>query len=135
MEIKVSTEQGRVPITVMHIDGDLDSATFTQFQKKADELINNGTRYILVDFAHSPYVSSAGLRAIHQIFKDLNAIHPDAAALGEEGMKKGINDGTYKSPYIKLLHLSEQSKFVFTTSGFNMYIEFFDDMKKAIASF
>ena len=134
MDIKVSTENGRVPITIMHIDGDVDSATCNLFQAKAEELIKSGARYILVDLAHSPYVSSAGLRALHEIFKELNAIHPDAT-LSEDKIKKGINEGTYKSPYLKLLNLSDATKTVFTTSGFDMYLEFYDDMKKAIASF
>ncbi|MBI5963487.1 MAG: STAS domain-containing protein [Chloroflexi bacterium] len=134
MEIKVSTENGRVPVTIMHIDGDLDSATYSVFQSKAAELIKNGARHILVDLAHAPYVSSAGLRAIHKIFKDLNAIHPDAT-LNEEEMKKGISAGTYKSPYIKLLNLTEQSKTVFMSTGFDMYLEYYDDRQKAIAAF
>ena len=134
MEIKVSTESRRVPITIMHIDGSLDSSSYTEFQKKADELIKNGARYILVDLAHSPFVSSAGLRAIHQIYKELNAIHPDAN-LSEEEIKKGISAGTYKSPYIKLANLSKETKLVFTTTGFDMYIEHYDDIKLAIASF
>jgi hypothetical protein len=137
MEIKVSNasaENGRIPITVMHIHGNLDSATYTEFQTKADELIKNGTRYILVDLANSPYVSSAGLRALHQIFKDLNAVHKDASS-SEQDIKKGIGDGTYKSPYLKLANLSKETKTVFTATGFDMYMEFYDDLSKAIASF
>ena len=134
MEIKVSTENGRVPITIMHIDGYIDSATSDLFQAKAKELIKSGARYILVDLANSPYVSSAGLRALHEIFIELNAIHPDAT-LSENDIKKGITDGTYKSPYLKLLNLSNGTKMAFKTSGFDMYLEFYDDMKKAIAAF
>jgi hypothetical protein len=104
------------------------------FQTKADEVIKGGARHILVDLSHSPYVSSRGLRAIHHIFKELNAIHPDAT-LNEEDIKKGIFAGTYNSPYLKVIILSNETKFVFKTTGFDMYIESFDDMKKAIASF
>ena len=134
MEIKVSTENGRVPITLMHIDGNLDSSSYNEFQKKAEELIKNGARHILVDLAHSPFVSSAGLRAIHQIYKDLNTIHPDAT-LSEEQIKMGVSAGTYKSPYLKLVNLSKETKLVFVTTGFDIYIEHHDDMKLAIASF
>jgi len=134
MEIKVSTENSRVAVTVMHLDGDLDSATYNVFQTKASELIKNGTRHILVDLSHSHYVSSAGLRALHQIYKDLNAINPDAS-LNNEAIKAGIADGTYKSPYLKLLNPSDETKMVFKTSGFDMYIESFTDRKTAIASF
>ena len=122
MEIKVSTENGRVPVTVLHIDGNLDSSSYNIFQTKVQELIEGGTRYILLDLAHVPYVSSAGFRALHQIFKELNAIHPDAN-LSEEEMKKGVSAGSYKSPYLKLLNLSPETKTVFVTTGFEMYLE------------
>ncbi len=134
MEITVSIENARVPITVLHIDGNLDFATYELFKQKAEELIKAGARYILVDLAHSPFVSSAGLRALNQIDKELRAIHPDSN-LGEEEMKKGISAGTYKSPHLKLVNLFNETKTVFKTSGFDMYIEIYDDMKTAIASF
>lgn len=134
MEIKVSTENGRVPVTVLHIDGNLDSSSYNIFQTKVQELIEGGTRYILLDLAHVPYVSSAGFRALHQIFKELNAIHPDAN-LSEEEMKKGVSAGSYKSPYLKLLNLSPETKTVFVTTGFDMYLEHYDDTKLALASF
>jgi len=134
MEVKVSTENARVPITILHIDGNLDSSSYNLFKTKVEELIQSGARHILVDLAHSPYVSSAGFRAFHQIFKALNAIHPDAN-LSEEEIKKGISEGSYKSPYLKLLNLSNETKTVLTTTGFDMYLEIYDDMKKAVASF
>lgn len=134
MEIKISTENGRVPVTLMHIDGNLDAATYKIFETKAAELIQGGARYILIDLAHAPYVSSAGFRAIHQIFKDLNAAHTESGQ--EDGeIKKGVSDGTYKSPYLKLLNLSSDTKAIFTTTGFDMYLEYHDDLKTAIASF
>lgn len=134
MEIKVTTENARVPIAVMHLDGNLDSATYNEFQAKADELIQGGARHILVDLSHAPFVSSAGLRALNHIYKKLGAIHPDANLGGDE-VKKGISAGTYKSPHLKLANLSDDTKSVFKMSGFDMYIEIHDDLKSAIASF
>jgi anti-anti-sigma factor len=134
MEIKVSTENGRVPVTIMYIDGNLDASSSAQFQKKATELIQGGAHHILVDFANSPYVSSAGFRVLNQIFKDLNSLHP-SANLTDADMKKGVTDGSYKSPHLKLANLSEQTRTVFTATGFDMYIEDYDDLKKAVASF
>jgi anti-anti-sigma factor len=134
MEIKVSTENGRVPVTVLHVDGNIDSATYQAFQSKVNELIKDGAHYILVDLSHAPYVSSAGFRALHQIFNDLRARHP-ASNLSEEEVKKGISAGTYKSPHLKLLNLSKETQTTFEMSGFDMFIETYDDRKKAIASF
>jgi anti-anti-sigma factor len=134
MEITVSAKNGRVPVTIMHINGDIDTATSNLFQTKAEELIKGGARYILIDLAQCPYMSSASLRALHVIFKQLNAIHPDST-LDENEITKGINDGTYKSPYLKLANVSDETQIVFKTSGFDMFLEFYDDVKEAISAF
>ncbi len=134
MKIKVSTENGRVPITVLHVDGNLDASNSQKFQSTAKELIDKGARYILVDLSHAPFVSSAGLRALHTLFNELRSRNPDAN-LSDEQVKKGISAGTYKSPHLKLLNLSPATEAAFETSGFDMYIETFIDMKTAIASF
>ena len=134
MEIKVSTENGRVPVTVIHVDGNIDSSTYEQFQSTARKLIDEGARYILVDLSHAPFVSSAGLRSLHTLFNELRSRNPDAN-LSNEQMKKGISAGTYKSPHLKLLNLSPETKTAFETSGFDMFIDTFTDRKAAIASF
>lgn len=134
MEIKVSTEQARVPVTVMHVDGNIDSATYEVFKMKAEELIQGGARHILVDLSHSAFVSSAGLRALHGIFNSLRAQQP-GENLSDDEVKKGISDGTYKSPHLKLLNLSKETRTAFELSGFDMFIETFADRQTAIASF
>ena len=134
MEIDVTTANGRVPVTIMGISGNLDSSNFMDFQAKADEVINGGARYILVDFSKSPYISTAGFRVLHHIFNQLRALHPDAN-LSEEEVRKGISAGTYTSPHLKLLNLSRESQTTFEMTGFDMYIETFQDLQKAIESF
>ena len=134
MEIKVSTENGRVPVTIVHVDGNIDSSTSDVFLKKVNDLIEGGARHILIDFAHTPFVSSAGLRALHDIFNKLRSLHPDEN-LSNEDVKKGITNGSYRSPHLKLLNLSKNSEATFKISGFDMYIETYTDMKTAVASF
>jgi len=134
MDIKVFTENGRVPVTVMHVDGNIDSATYEEFRAKADELIKGRARHILVDLAHAPFVSSAGLRALHSLFNELRTFSPETK-LSDEDVKKGISAGTYKSPHLKLLNLSKETQTAFTLSGFDMFIETFTDRKTAIDSF
>ena len=134
MEIKVFTENGRVPVTVMHVDGNIDSATYEEFKAKADELIKGGARHILVDLAHAPFVSSAGLRALHSLFNELRTFSPETK-LSDDDVKKGISAGTYKSPHLKLLNLSKETQTAFTLSGFDMFIETFTDKKTAVDSF
>jgi len=134
MEIKVLTENGRVPVTVLHVDGNIDSRSYEEFELQVDKLIKEGARYILIDLSQAPFVSSAGLRALQHIFKQLHSLHPDSN-LNTEETKQGIRAGTYKSSYLKLLNLSPEIRTAFKTSGFDMYIEAFTDRSTAIAAF
>jgi anti-anti-sigma factor len=134
MEIKVTKEQGRVPVTILHVDGNIDSSSYEQFQSTAKKLIDEGARYLLIDLTHAPFVSSAGLRAFHTLFNELRSRHPDAN-LNDEEIKSGIRAGTYKSPHLKLLNLSPETRTAFETSGFDMYIETYTDKQEAINSF
>ena len=134
MEMKVSTENARVPVTVIHVDGNLDASSYQAFQAKAEELIRGGARHLLVDLSHAPYVSSAGFRALHQLFNQLRSLDSESR-MGEEEVKKGISSGTYMSPHLKLLNLSKETKTTFEMSGFDMFIETYDDRKTAIDSF
>jgi anti-anti-sigma factor len=134
MNIKVSVENGSVPVTVMHIDGNLDASSYEVFEKRADELIAGGARHILVDLSHAPFVSSAGLRALHHIFNNLRSSDITSTMTDEE-VRRGISAGTYKSPHLKLLNPSKETKSTFELSGFDMFIETFNDREAALASF
>ena len=134
MEIKTATENGRVPITVVQVSGNIDSSSYEAFQSSVNEVIDNGARFILLDLTQAEYISSAGFRAFNNIFNKLRAVNPDTN-LSDEDMKKGISAGTYKSPHLKLLGLSDNVKTTFELAGFDMFIETFTDKKTAVASF
>jgi anti-anti-sigma regulatory factor len=134
MEIKSFTERGDVLVTVMHVDGNIDSATYEAFQAKGDELIESGARFILVDLSHAPFVSSAGLRALQYLYDRLRTLHPDSDQSDTE-IKDGIRAGTYKSPFLKLLSPSKETTATLEMTGFDMYIEIFTDKTTAIAAF
>lgn len=46
MEIKLTTMNGRVPVQIMRMHGDLDSSTYEAFEAKASGLIKSGAQYI-----------------------------------------------------------------------------------------
>jgi anti-anti-sigma factor len=132
MDITVSHQQGRVPVTVFHIKGDVDTNTYEQLQTQARQAFESGTRNLLLDLAEVPYVSSAGIRAINNIF---NLLRGDAPNESEEAMRQGLRDGTFKSPHLKLLNTNAQVTKVLTTAGVDMFIEMHRDLQTAIASF
>jgi anti-anti-sigma factor len=132
MEIKIAVQKARVPVTVMHIVGNVDSASYQVFQAQADKLIGDGAQYIIVDMAETHFISSAGLRVLHNIFTQLRTVHKD---LNDDELRRKMSAGAYKSPYLKVANLSSQVKDAFVISGFDTYIEVSDDVRKAIASF
>ena len=132
MEITVSQEQGRVPVTIFHISGNVDSTTAAQFEQKVKEAIATGTRHLLLDMQNTPFISSAGLRAIHAAFIELRGRTPD---MSDREMRDGISAGTYKSANLKLLNPSANVGTALHTAGFDMYLETHTDLKKAVASF
>ncbi len=132
MELKISNEKARVPVTVVHVDGNIDSASYESFLSGVEQSINGGARHVLVDLSKVPFVSSAGLRALNVLLNRLRTLTPDVS---DEDMRKGINDGKYKSPHLKLLNPSKSTMMTLESSGFSMFIEVFHDLKSALAAF
>ena len=130
MELSVTTEQGRVPVTVLHVKGNVDSTTYQAFQSEAEKLIAEGTQNLLVDLHDVPYMSSAGLRSLNQIYNKLRAKGEDQSTI-----TKGVTAGTYKSPHLKLLSPSARVLDTLKMSGFDMFLDIRSNLQDAVASF
>lgn len=132
MEIIVSQQKGRVPVTVFHVKGDIGAETFEQLEEQAKQAIESGSRYLVLDLAEVPFVSSYGIRGISRIFTWLR----DQTAGEDDGsLSSGLRDGTFKSQHFKLANPSPQVLKVLTTTGIDMFLEIHPDVDKAIASF
>ena len=87
MQITLS-KHGKV--TVMHIMGDVDSSTYTDVIRKAQEVYDEGARDLLLDLEKVPYVSSAGLMALHSVAR-IYAGHSLSNADGGRPTFRSIN--------------------------------------------
>ncbi len=132
MDISITPEQGRVPVTVFHVNGSIDAASYEQLQSRADQSIQSGTTNLLLDLSGVPYMSSAGLRAINHIY---NLFHKETAGAGEEAVNQGLRAGKYKSPHLKLLSPTPRVLEVLQMTGFDMFLEIHHNLKEALASF
>jgi anti-anti-sigma factor len=132
MNIVVDNRQGRVPVTVFRVKGDIDSTTYEQLEARAREAYSAGTRHLLLDLTDVPYVSSAGIRALNNLFKLLKADTPDES---DEAIARGVRAGTFKSPHLKLLNPSPRVKEVLSMAGVDMFLEMHDNFDAALASF
>ena len=92
MEIAIRHEQGSAPITVFQVKGEIDTNTYRDLEGQVQEAFAQGTRNMLLDLTEVTYISSAGLRAIHFIFKLLTGDSP-----GESGEAMSRDSATVRS--------------------------------------
>lgn len=129
MEITVSHEDGRVPVTVFHLKGDLIHEE--PLQSSIQEAYDAGARNALLDLREVPYISSAGLRVLHYVYNLLN----ESDSEGGETVRRGIAQGSYKSPHLKLLRPSKNAMKALSIAGYDMFLDIHDDEKEAVAAF
>jgi anti-anti-sigma factor len=79
MALTTTTEEvaGRVPITVLALDGELDASNFERLIVEVSGLYDRGTRNLLVDLSGLTFLASSGLVALHSIVRILHGERPD----------------------------------------------------------
>jgi len=136
MDINVTTEKGRVPVTVIQVEGQLDGQNYQELIAKARELYSAGTRDMLLDLSGLTYISSAGLVALHAIALTLRGEAPPDPEQGWAAVKSA--DRTRQAGlqgHIKLLNPRPEVNSVLDMVGFTTFFEIFTDRGKAISSF
>ena len=131
MEITISQVQGRVPITIMRLKGDFDYMSVDGFDREAKNAWENGGKNFLIDMSGVPFMSSVGIRSIHHLY---DLLHP-AAAGEEKAIHRGVLDGTYKAPHLKLLSPTKRVFDSLKLTSLDMYIDILDNEAEAIAAF
>lgn len=136
MELFVEQGNARVPVTILRVVGNLDGTSYLDFIEVAKKQYAAGARDFLIDLTDAPYVSSAGLVALHTLVKlsrgetqgDLQngwgALHD----IGQEG-------GKQFDPHIKLLNLQPKVRKVMDLAGVTTFLGEFTDRTAALASF
>ena len=130
MEITVSQPQGRVPVTVFHINGEMTADTAAAFDGQVARAIAGGTKNLLLDLTNVPFVGSFGIRAINNALVVLY----EANGLQDADARRVLRTGG-KAAYLKLLNPNPQVMRVLETSGFDMLLEIHKDSKAAVASY
>jgi anti-anti-sigma factor len=132
LQITVSRQQGRVPVTIFHLKGNIDANSHELLEAEARKAFEVGDRNLLLDLSQVGYMSSAGLRAIHAIFILLRT---DTQKESDEAIKQGLRDGTFKSSHLKLLNPTPTVQEALNIMGIDMILEIHTNLSKAIASF
>lgn len=128
LNITASQIQGEVPVTILHLSGHLHGNTEPELLDRARQAQEDGSKYLLLDLSEVEVLTSAGLRAIHNIF-NLFTPQTDRAVIKQHG------DEPYKSPYFKLVCPNPDVYYVLNIAGFLQNILIYNNMEDAANSF
>jgi anti-anti-sigma factor len=112
--VQISQAQGRVPVTIFRLQDRVNLGNFAELEEAAKEAHNNGMRDLVMDLGQTVSLTSIGIRAIVIIHKMLS---PDG--------KKHLKIAN-PAPYIREM---------LDISGVTQYIEIYDTVDEAVASF
>ncbi len=76
LETTVEQASGRVPITVLSLDGELDASNFVELINHVRGLYDAGTRHLLIDLTNLRFMASSGLVALHAIVRLMHGEPP-----------------------------------------------------------
>ena len=136
MQITVSTLQGNVPVTVIQPHGEVDASNYTELVSKVESLHKDGAQDFLIDLSAVPYMSSAGLVALHSIsilLRGEKPTDPQSGWAALKSMDRSRDRGLQK--HVKLLNPQQYVAETFDKAGFTQFFEVFSDLEKAVASF
>ena len=112
--VQISQAQGRVPVTVFRLQDRINLGNFAELEEKAKEAHNNGMRDLVMDLGQTVSLTSIGIRAIVIIHK----------LLSTDGGK-----------HLKIANPAPYIREMLDISGVTQYIEIYDSVDEAVASF
>lgn len=128
MQITVSQEQGRVPVTVLELDGLLNIGTAELLENHGRAAYEAGSRCLLLDMGKLASLTSAGLRSILRLSQLYASGKPGLSAEGKASPAS-------KHSGMKLLNPNQQIENVLTIAGFTGFLDIYKDRQEAIDSF
>jgi len=123
MNISISEEQGRIPVTVFHVTGRINLGNADELTRRVQNSYQGGMRDLILDLSGVDSLTSAGLRAILIIMKLLNTDSRDNPSSSD------------KSQHVKLLSPTEYVLITMKTAGFDRYLDIYESLPEALASF
>jgi anti-anti-sigma factor len=118
LEITKEEIQEKTSLAVLHLRGWLDAKSEEKVLAAARDAYNEGVRFLLIDLANVETLTSAGMRAIHKIYK----LYTPA-----EERSKGSR--------VKICNAPVQVKNILGITGFLLNIPSYEDLQSALDSF
>lgn len=125
--LKITKTTGAV--SILHFEGHLDGQTEKIAVEAAQAVMDSESGSLIIDLSAVDMVTSAGLRALHAIYKMFTPLEVIQAWNLEHA------DQTFKSPYFVLAQPSSQVHYVLSIAGFLQSICIYPTLQEALDSF
>ncbi len=136
MNITAEQPTARVPVTILRLQGDLDGSNYLDLVAATKTAHQSGAQYLLIDLTGVPYMSSAGLVALHSAVQLLRGEQPPDPEAGWSALKSVVIDTSAGAqPWVKLLNPQSRVTRTLEMSGMNVFFDIFTDEAAAVASF
>jgi anti-anti-sigma regulatory factor len=136
MHMTVEQAQGRVPVTILAIHGDLDASNYEQVIAKARELYAAGGRSLLLDLSDMPFMGSSGVVALHSIALLMRGEQPpdlEAGWQAHRSIEQARDAGVQQQ--VKLLSPQPKVSRTLELTSLSEFFEIHADRQAAIDSF
>jgi anti-anti-sigma regulatory factor len=136
MQINISKQDSRVPVTIMQLIGNLDASSYTEVIAKAQTAYDEGARDLLIDLSKVPYVSSAGLMSLHSAALIFAGQSMNSKESGRPAFRS-INAKNEKivRQHVKLLSPQPDVEQVLDVVGLKQFLDIYTDLETAVQSF
>ena len=136
MQVNSFKQEGRVPVTVMKLAGNLDASNYAEVIAKAQEYYDEGARNLLIDLSEVPYVSSAGLMSLHSVALIFAGQSMKSKESGRPAFRS-INAQNEKivRQHVKLLNPQPAVEEVLDVVGLKQFLDVYTDLETAVQAF
>lgn len=131
MEIFVSIEQGKEPIAVMKLKGEINASNFMEVVDKAQEIYGNLARNLIIDLGEVSGISSTGQVAIHKIALIYSGVPQDV----EEEENPDFTHSAHARKHVRLLAPQPAVDESLAKAGMKLFFKVFKDLDSAVKSF
>ena len=135
MEISVTQEQGKVPVSVVHIKGELDTSSYHELVNTAQALYSAGARNLLLDLTDLEFISSAGIASIHIITRMFRGEKANPEDVWDTFKKIDRDRERRLQKHVKLFNPSPEVDYILDILGFKQFFEIYTELEEAIESF
>jgi len=112
--IQISQAQGRIPVTVFQLLDRVNLGNFAELEQTARDEYDRGMRNLVIDLSKTPSLTSIGVRALIIIHK----------MLAED-----------RGKHLKLASPIPPIRDMLDVAGVTQYIEIYDSVDEAVASY